>query len=72
MDGAELVELELTFWHKDKKPGDRVRVRADEVRSWHGFAKPVTDKPAPAQEPAARTDEAPKTTTAPAATAKKQ
>ncbi|MGV9278055.1 hypothetical protein [Streptomyces griseosporeus] len=53
-DPAELVTLELTFWHKDKKPGDRVKVRRDEVRSWYGYAKLVDDvEPAKADETAA-------------------
>jgi hypothetical protein len=52
-DPAEQVTLELTFWHKDKKPGDRVQVRRDEVRSWYGFAELVDDvKPAKADETA--------------------
>lgn len=41
-DGAELVRLELTFWHKDKKPGDIVEVRRDELHQWRAFAKPAT------------------------------
>lgn len=53
-DPAELVTLELTFWHKGKKPGDRVEVRRDEVRSWYGFAKLVDDvEPVKADETAA-------------------
>jgi hypothetical protein len=44
-DPAEQVTLELTFWHKGKKPGDKVQVRRDEVRSWYGFAKLVDDVP---------------------------
>jgi hypothetical protein len=52
-DPAELVTLELTFWHKGKKPGDRVEVRRDEVRSWYGFAKLVDDvEPVKADETA--------------------
>lgn len=61
-DGAEMVDLKLTFWHKGKKPGDIVTVRRDEVRSWYGFAKPVesTDPaPAPAAEPAPSETNAP-------------
>ncbi|MFJ8727770.1 hypothetical protein [Streptomyces sp. NPDC093269] len=42
-DPAETVTLELLFWHGTKKPGDRVTVRRDEVRSWYGFAKVVDD-----------------------------
>ena len=53
-DGAELVTLKLTFWHKDKAPGDLVVVRRDELHQWRGFAVPVDDKP----EPAARAGDA--------------
>jgi hypothetical protein len=42
-DPSEQVTLELTFWYKDKKPGDQVKVRRDEVRSWYGFAKQVNN-----------------------------
>jgi hypothetical protein len=42
-DGSELVTMKLIFWHKDKKPGDIVKVRRDEVRSWYGFAELVDD-----------------------------
>ena len=52
-DPAALVTLELTFWHKDKKPGDRVQVRREDLRSWHGFAKPVTDEAADTSAPKA-------------------
>jgi hypothetical protein len=52
-DPADMVTLELTFWHKGKVPGDRVQVRRDEVRSWYGFAKLVDDvEPAKADETA--------------------
>ncbi|QGZ53367.1 hypothetical protein GPZ77_34630 (plasmid) [Streptomyces sp. QHH-9511] len=44
-DPADLVTLKLTFWHKGKKPGDTVKVRRDEVRSWYGFAELVDDVP---------------------------
>jgi len=44
-DPAELVTLKLTFWHKDKKPGDTVQVRRDEIPMWRGFAVPVEDEP---------------------------
>ncbi|MFF9003665.1 hypothetical protein ACF1GW_38870 [Streptomyces achromogenes] len=49
-DGAELVTLKLTFWHKDKKPGDLVQVRRDELHQWRGFAVPLEDsEPEPAK-----------------------
>ena len=52
-DPADQVTLELTFWHKGKKPGDQVQVRRDEVRSWYGFAKTVDEvEPAKADETA--------------------
>jgi hypothetical protein len=52
-DPAEQVTLELTFWHKGKKPGDKVQVRRDEVRSWYGFAKLISDvEPVKADETA--------------------
>jgi hypothetical protein len=52
-DPADIVKLRLTFWHKDKKPGDIVEVRRDEVRSWYGFAELVDDvEPAKADDTA--------------------
>jgi hypothetical protein len=45
-DGAELVKMRLTFWHKGKVPGDIVEVRRDELHQWRGFAVPVQDEPA--------------------------
>lgn len=48
-DPADQVTLELTFWHKGKKPGDKVTVRRDEVRSWYGFAKQANNDVEPAK-----------------------
>ena len=48
-DGAELVTLKLTFWHKGKVPGDTVRVRRDELHQWRGFAVPVKEVAEPAK-----------------------
>jgi hypothetical protein len=45
-DGADLVTLKLTFWHKNKQPGELVQVRRDELHQWRGFAVPVQDEPA--------------------------
>ena len=42
-DPADIVKLKLVFWHKNKKPGDIVEVRRDEIRSWYGFAEPVDE-----------------------------
>ncbi|MGW8702835.1 hypothetical protein ACWGOK_39020 [Streptomyces eurythermus] len=56
-DPADTVTLKLLFWHKDKKPGDTITVRRDEVRSWYGFAEPVDNvepvEPVKADETAA-------------------
>lgn len=66
-DGAELVKLRLTFWHKGKQPGDFVEVRRDELHTWRGFAVPVDETPTPETT----TDPGPaKTTTAAAAAGK--
>jgi hypothetical protein len=56
-DPAEQVTLKLTFWHKDKKPGDTVQVRRDEVPMWRGFAVPADDTPQ--DKPAETVDQAP-------------
>lgn len=53
-DPADMVTMELTFWHKGKQPGDTIEVRRDEVRSYYGFAKLVDDvEPAKADDTAA-------------------
>ncbi|MGW2724802.1 hypothetical protein [Streptomyces sp. NPDC001492] len=52
-DPSALVKMKLVFWHKDKKPGDIVEVRREDVRSWYGFAELVDDvEPAKADESA--------------------
>ncbi|MFD3520412.1 hypothetical protein [Streptomyces sp. NPDC058653] len=45
MSDPDLVKLKLTFWNKGKKPGDVIEVRAEDVKSWKGYAVPV-DAPA--------------------------
>lgn len=55
-DGADLVTLKLTFWHKDKKPGDLVQVRRDELHRWRGFGVPVESDAQQAEQ--AKTDTA--------------
>lgn len=45
-----MVRMELTFWHKGKKPGDVVEVREEEVPQWFGFAKRLSDDQRPASE----------------------
>lgn len=45
-----MVRMKLTFWHKDKRPGEIVEVREDEVHNWRGFAVRLPDEEQPAQE----------------------
>lgn len=39
--------MELTFWWKDKQPGEVIEVRDEEVPSWRGFAKLLPDSAQP-------------------------
>jgi hypothetical protein len=43
-DNDELVKLRLTFWNGDKKPGDVIEVRPENVNSWRGYAVPANSK----------------------------
>lgn len=67
-DGADLVKLKLTFWHKGKEPGDTVDVRRDELHQWRGFAVPADDEPA--EQPETKPNETAPSTEDPAPAAK--
>ncbi|CAK7288684.1 hypothetical protein [Streptomyces misionensis] len=48
---TDMVKMKLTFWHGKKEPGDVIEVRREDVRSWHGFAVPVTEDKPPVKAP---------------------
>lgn len=50
MSDPDLVKLQLTFWNGDKKPGDVIEVRAEDVKSWKGYAVPADDTAAKTAE----------------------
>ncbi|TFI30164.1 hypothetical protein [Streptomyces sp. 4R-3d] len=52
MSDPDLVKLRLTFWNGDKKPGDVIEVRREDVASWKGYAVPVDDTAAKSAEKA--------------------